>query len=196
MSNKTDLQENNVKLQTIKNNVEELPESNAWTGQTSIVPGTQAITIPAYTDEELTIQGDVNLIAENIKQGITIFGILGTASADLSSFGIDFGEITMNSTQQKRITIPHSLGVAPTKVIFTKLDYDNNNVTHTVVWNKTDNKGSFAFTNKADWIPTWSTDKAVSARVNNVVINANMNLAGTGEYPFDIGQKYLWVVVK
>lgn len=115
MSNKTDLQENNVKLQTIKNNIEELPESNAWTGQTSIVPGTQSITIPAYTDTALTVQGDVNLIAENIASGVSIFGVTGTAPTSLTAFGIDFGQFTVSNKHQ--VTVNHSLGVKPKMVM-------------------------------------------------------------------------------
>lgn len=115
MSNKTDLQENNVKLQTIKNNIEELPESNAWTGQTSIVPGTQAITIPAYTDEELTIQGDANLIAANIASGVSIFGVAGTAPTSLAAFGINFGQFTVSNKQQ--VTVNHGLGIKPKAVM-------------------------------------------------------------------------------
>ena len=122
MSNKTDLQENNVKLQTIKNNVEELPESNAWTGQTSIVPGTQAITIPAYTDEELTIQGDVNLIAANIASGVSIFGVTGTAPTSLAAFGINFGQFTVSN--QHQVTVNHSLGVKPKMVMMYPISVD------------------------------------------------------------------------
>ena len=115
MSNKTDLQENNVKLQTIKNNIEELPESNAWTGQTSIVPGTQAITIPAYTDKELTVQGDANLIAANIASGVSIFGVAGTAPTSLAAFGINFGQFTVSN--QHQVTVNHGLGVKPKVVM-------------------------------------------------------------------------------
>ena len=115
MSNKTDLQENNVKLQTIKNNIEELPESNAWTGQTSIVPGTQSITIPAYTDTALTVQGDVNLIAENIASGVSIFGVTGKAPTSLAAFGINFGQFTVSN--QHHVTVTHGLGVKPKAVM-------------------------------------------------------------------------------
>lgn len=115
MSNKTQLQENNVKLQTIKNNIEELPESNAWTGQTSIVPGTQSITIPAYTDKELTVQGDANLIAANIASGVSIFGVTGTAPTSLAAFGINFGQFTVSN--QHQVAVNHSLGVKPKAVM-------------------------------------------------------------------------------
>ena len=130
MSNKTDLQENNVKLQTIKNNIEELPESNAWTGQTSIVPGTQSITIPAYTDEELTVQGDSNFTAENIKSGVDLWGIIGTYQQSLQSLGVDIGTVTKSKIGN--ISINHSLGVIPSLVLlipYTYLDeYDEQTI--------------------------------------------------------------------
>lgn len=115
MSNKTQLQENNVKLNSIKSTIEELPESNAWTGQTSIVPGTQAITIPAYTDTALTVQGDANLIAANIASGVSIFGVTGTAPTSLAAFGINFGQFTVSN--QHHVTVNHGLGVKPKMVI-------------------------------------------------------------------------------
>lgn len=114
MSNKAQLQENNVKLQTIKNNVEELPESNAWTGQTSIVPGTQAITIPAYTDTALIVQGDTNLIASNIAKGVPIFGVTGTAPTSLGDFGITQGSFTVDSDLG---TVSINIGMANYRII-------------------------------------------------------------------------------
>lgn len=115
MSNKTQLQENNADLQTIKSNVEDLPTSNNWLGETSIVPGTQQITIPAYTDKELTVQGDANLIAENIASGVSIFGVAGTAKT-FESMGMDYGQISLSRVQGS-ITVNHSLGVVPKYVL-------------------------------------------------------------------------------
>lgn len=126
MSNKIQLQENNVKLQTIKNNIEELPESNAWTGQTSIVPGTQAITIPAYTDKELTVQGDANLIAANIASGVSIFGVAGTAPTSLAAFGINFGQFTVSN--QHQVTVNHGLGVKPKAVMMYPININGSEV--------------------------------------------------------------------
>ena len=47
----------------------------------TITPGTQDQIIAAgkYLAGAQTIQGDVNLVAENIKKGVTIFGVTGTA---------------------------------------------------------------------------------------------------------------------
>jgi hypothetical protein len=112
MSNKIQLQANNIDLQTIKNNVEELPESNAWTGQTSIVPGTQSITIPAYTDKELTVQGDADLIAVNIAAGIQIFGVNG--SANVAPMKVTTGSfVPTESGFLKTVTVQHGIGATP-----------------------------------------------------------------------------------
>ena len=114
MSNKTQLQENNVKLNSIKSTIEELPEINAWKGQTSIVPGTQAITIPAYTDTALIVQGDTNLIASNIAKGVPIFGVTGTAPTSLGDFGITQGSFTVDSDLG---TVSINIGMANYRII-------------------------------------------------------------------------------
>lgn len=198
MSNKTDLQENNVKLQTIKNNIEELPESNAWTGQTSIVPGTQAITIPAYTDKELTIQGDVNLIAANIAKGKTIFGVKGKANTSLADFGVDFGEVVMTAGNTEVIKINHSLGAVPRKVVFTMTEYDYEAYTRTVMYDSGGhNNGSYVCGLDVDWIPHDSSKHAITVNAQSFSVYANMSL--TADYydrPFESGETYLWIAVK
>lgn len=51
---------------------------------TTITPNTQNQTVAAGTHltGTLTIKGDANLLAENIKQGVTIFGIEGTYAGE------------------------------------------------------------------------------------------------------------------
>lgn len=115
MSNKTQLQENNADLQQILQAVQALPTAVPWGGSTTIVPGTSDVSIPAYTDEELTIQGDVNLIAENIASGVSIFGVTGTAPTSLTAFGINFGQFTVSN--QHHVTVNHGLGVKPKAVM-------------------------------------------------------------------------------
>lgn len=198
MSNKTQLQENNVKLQTIKNNVEELPESNAWTGQTSIVPGTQSITIPAYTDKELTIQGDANLIAANIAKGKTIFGVTGTANTSLSDFGVDFGEVVITDGNAEVIKINHSLGAVPRKVVFTMTDYDNTDYTKTAMYDSGQySNGSYVVGMKATWISRGSSKHVITVNAQSFRVYANMSFTGYNEdYPFKYGETYLWIAVK
>lgn len=198
MSNKTDLQENNVKLQNIKSTIEELPESNAWTGQTSIVPGTQSITIPAYTDEELTIQGDVNLIAANIAKGKTIFGVRGKANTSLSDFGVDFGEVVMTAGNTEVIRINHSLGAVPRKIVFTVTEYDSTDYTKTVMYDSGQkNNGSYVYEMRADWISRGSSKHAITVDAQSFRVYANMSLIyDNNDYPFKSGKTYLWIAVK
>lgn len=198
MSNKTQLQENNTKLNGIKSTIEELPESNVWTGQTSIVPGTQSITIPAYTDEELTIQGDANLIAANIAKGKTIFGVRGTANTSLADFGVDFGEVVMTAGNTEVIRINHSLGAVPRKVVFTLTDYDNTDYTKTAMYESgKKSNGSYVYGTKADWISHGSSKHAITVNARNFKVYANMSFLGYNEdYPFKPGETYLWIAVK
>lgn len=52
-----------------------------YTGDNPITPTNNAITIPTETtfDANLVVKGDSNLVASNIMQGKTIFGVSGTA---------------------------------------------------------------------------------------------------------------------
>lgn len=102
MSNKTDLQSHNVDLQTIKQFIADLPTSVPWGGSNIIVPGTQSIAIPAYTDTELTVQGDANLIAGNILSGKSIFGVAGNVVKGVDA---DIGVITLSSSSTS-VTLP------------------------------------------------------------------------------------------
>ena len=53
---------------------------------------------------------DTDLIPENIREGIDIFGVLGTMLEGIS--GIDFGEVTLASSKTV-VSFSHSLGVVP-----------------------------------------------------------------------------------
>ena len=198
MSNKTQLQENNTKLNGIKSTIEELPESNAWTGQTSIVPGTQSITIPAYTDKELTIQGDANLIAANIAKGKTIFGVTGTANTSLADFGVDFGEVVITDRNTEVIQINHSLGAVPRKVVFTMTEYDNTDYTKTAMYESGQySNGSYVCGMVADWLLHGSSKHAITVNARNFRVYANMSFTSyNDDYPFKSGETYLWIAVK
>lgn len=51
---------------------------------TTITPGTEDIVIPAgtYLSGDLIIKGNSNLVAENIKEGVEIFDVEGTATSE------------------------------------------------------------------------------------------------------------------
>ena len=123
MSNKTDLQANNIDLQQILQAVQDLPAVNHWLGGGgTIIPGTADVDIPAYTDTALTVQGDVNLIAENIASGVSIFGVTGKAPTSLAAFGINFGQFTVSN--QHQVTVNHGLGVKPKAVMMYPISVD------------------------------------------------------------------------
>ena len=122
MSNKTQLQENNADLQQILQAVQALPTAVPWGGSTTIVPGTSDVSIPAYTDTALTVQGDANLIAANIASGVSIFGVTGTAPTSLAAFGINFGQFTVSN--QPQVTVNHGLGVKPKMVMMYPISID------------------------------------------------------------------------
>lgn len=136
MSNKTDLQANNADLQQILQAVQALPTAVPWGGSTIIEPGSEAVTIPAYTDTELTVnpvQTEEKTVTPSSGQQIItpatgkylskvtveaipnqyvdVKSILGYSKSDIITF-----------TQSKRTrvdayTIRHSLGVIPKLVM-------------------------------------------------------------------------------
>lgn len=53
----------------------------------------------------------ITLIAENIREGVDIWGVIGTMSEGVS--GIDFGKVTLSSATDS-VTVSHSLNATPT----------------------------------------------------------------------------------
>lgn len=67
---------------------------------------------------EITVNGDENLIPENVKAGVQIFNVLGTlvsGGGDLPSLidKIDAGTFTVDTKLNTAQTVNHNLGVAP-----------------------------------------------------------------------------------
>lgn len=85
MGNKQQLQLNNETLASILSNV---------------------LGLPAQVDP----LSDTDLIPENIREGIDIWGVVGTLVEGVA--GIDFGEVTLASTAES-VTVSHNLGVVP-----------------------------------------------------------------------------------
>lgn len=113
MSNKQNLQQNNTNLSQIKTTIENLPARIDWTDSTTITPTTSPQTIPPYVNKEITIEGDSNFTAENIKNGVEIWGITGTMPEGVT--GISYGQFTVSN--QHQVTVNHGLGVKPKMVM-------------------------------------------------------------------------------
>lgn len=60
---------------------------------------------------KVSVNGDSNLVAENIKNGINIFGILGTLEA--ANCKMATGTFTTTSWSTKSVTVNHGLGSIP-----------------------------------------------------------------------------------
>ena len=79
--------------------------------------------IPAHTDTELTVKGDADLVAENIRKAINIFGVVGTLEEGVT--GVDYGEVTIpTGSYLTTITVNHNLGVVPTMFAILRADKD------------------------------------------------------------------------
>lgn len=113
MSNyNTQLQSNNTDLQAILESINELPEaggSEPVLQDKTVSPTTNSQTITADDGYDglsaVIVNGDANLVAENIAEGISIFGVEGTHSGGGSDssietctvlFGPTIGELNIN----------------------------------------------------------------------------------------------------
>ena len=88
------------------------------TETTEITPGTTDQTISALSLllNTLTVKGDADLVANNIRSGVDIFGVIGTMVQGRTD--IAWGTVTLSS-RQSSITVNHKLGVIPSyKAIF------------------------------------------------------------------------------
>lgn len=62
---------------------------------------------------KVTVEGDSNFIAENIKSGVEIWGVTGTMPEGVT--GISYGQFTVSN--QHQVTVNHGLGVKPKAVM-------------------------------------------------------------------------------
>ena len=91
-------------------------------GAQTITPGTSAKTIAAgrYLSGLQTIAGDANLLAGNIKKGVSIFGVAGSYEGDLSGKLqiIDIPYTVSTSTSIKLTDTSITLPFTPTVLLF------------------------------------------------------------------------------
>ena len=91
------------------------------TETTEITPGTTDQTIPTLSLllNTLTVKGDADLVANNIRSGVDIFGVIGTMPEGVT--GIDYGTV-VPAYAESTITVNHSLGKTPRYVFLVKRD--------------------------------------------------------------------------
>lgn len=81
-------------------------------GAASITPGTTskiAVSSGVYTTGVVTVAGDSNLVAGNIKENVSIFGVVGTLKASQGELTRTVASVTSVSTTTLKFTVPSSV---------------------------------------------------------------------------------------
>jgi hypothetical protein len=98
----------------------------------TVTPGTSdqmAVDKGKYTTGDVMVKGDPDLIPGNIKKGVEIFGVVGTAEEGIKMEKGSFIP-TENSSE---VTIQHSLGVEPAvAIVYPATGFDNFTLHYTV----------------------------------------------------------------
>lgn len=142
----------------------------------TVNPGYNEVTATpdsGYLLSNVTVTGDTNLIPENIAEGVSIFGVLGTHIGGVT--GIDFGEVTISS-EQETVTINHNLGVIPSWVALIPKNLTLKNGTTTLNINGTVIKA--AFSSSASDI----TNTVTSTSITFKAYSSSYGFAATGYY--------------
>lgn len=119
-------------------------------------------------------------IAENIREGVSIFDIIGTMSEGVS--GIDFGEVTPSSATQS-LTINHSLSAVPKFAVIT-----SSNILNLVSGLKT---------NRVAHLSSDNVELRVSGANSSISTSSSLEvtstqLIGTVSGKFEGSHKYYW----
>ena len=90
-------------------------------GSNLIRPAKTNQVIPAYTDTELTVEGSADLLPQNIRKGINLFGVAGAMKEGVK--GVVWGMVTVDRI--RTVTVSHNLGKIPSKVVIVGRSYNS-----------------------------------------------------------------------
>lgn len=105
----------------------------------TITPGASDKTIASgkYLSGTQTIKGDTNLLAENIKSGISIFGVTGTYESSGSSGGKNVAQGTITGAGTNAVTIDTGLNSINTFALFNHSSASASGITSVLYLNGT-----------------------------------------------------------
>lgn len=177
----------------------------------TITPGTSALKIMAgrYLTGDQTIKGDANLIAENIKNGISIFGVTGTFAGGGLPDGVGSiasGTVTPAEDNTSGVVVTHNLGVVPNFCVwYVEDDYSGTTATTAAIAGAIINKkGKYTASSSISYnihyliagYSSSSQQTTTSGRVSNTtyMTTTNARLVCNASYPIKAGKRIRWVV--
>lgn len=147
-----------------------------------------AVNASKYTTGDVTVKGDPDLIPENIKKGVDIFGVVGAAEEGVT---IEKGSF-IPTENSREVTIQHGLGVEPAvAIVYPAIGFDNFTIHYTVfgiyIANTTTNK-------------VWHSNGAAGLGGNNWLVYTKSadSIAFTAssiEYSFQAGVEYKYILL-
>lgn len=180
-------------------------------------PGTADQTIAAnqYLTGTQTIKGDANLIADNIKSGVSIFDIIGTFAGSGGGGGglpsgisaLTTGSATPAENETSTFSVSHDLGVAPNFCLWwADVDYSATTATNTAVLGAMLAKpvkysASSTTVNELHFIVrgysgsgAWGGFVSQMASADSCFTDTTVSLKCNSSYPFVAGVTYRYIV--
>lgn len=144
-----------------------------------------------YLLDSVVVNGDSDLIPSNIRNGVDIFGVIGTLMEGAS--GIDYGTVTY-TTATLTLYQNHKLGVAPRFVLMIPASSDAGSGTYrTNLVLATENSGLMGFTIYKTYANTPVLNYAAPSSAGNFKASNFSVSAASKDYKF-LGT-YVWVAI-